>query len=813
MSVKFQNKGFPDPLAPDEEKATKEYGLAFGQQISWEWFSKTSASEQCNFLERKDNYHRLRLYARGEQPTDHYRRMIIGDRDDKSYTNYDWRPIQIVPKFVKLIVNQMSERLFDVRAEATDKYSTDLRDDYKKNMEDLMASKDMLMDAKNLLNVDLMPTQNDSIPESQEEIDLHMKLKYKPNIEIATEEAIKYTLDLNNFKETQGRVMEDVAVLGVAGVKHKTDPNKGIMVEYADVADMVYSYPSHRNFKDVYYYGEVERITIGELKRISGLTFTDEELRNLGKAASEWNTFQGYSNTRSFREDDIDGIMVDVLNFNFKAQNTVTYKKKYNKKSGGFKTIRRESTFDKKDPKYDGYDVVKKTIDVWYKGSLVLGTQHLYDYGLCENMVRPKGHLNRTLPNYIMYAPELYQNRTASLVSRMIPYVDQMQLIHIKLQQLIAKARPNGIRIDVDGLSEVTLGDGNILTPLEQMRIYDETGNVLVTSVTAEGDYNYGKDPITELKNGVVDGVDRLIMAYNHYLNQLRDAIGIAQGADATLPHPDTLVSVQKQAALNSNTATRHILDSVLNITETTAMALALRIKDIFRYSDLKEAYIQAIGKINVDILKSIEKYHLHDFGIHIELRPDTEEKQYLEANINNALSQDLITLDDAIDIRNVNNIKLANELLKIRRSKREKDKKEHEKELIRINAQSNAEAAERSAKAKMQELQVDKQAKLEESDRNTDNKIREILAEKQAKSELMEKEFQYNMTLKGIEVDGKKAIEKDKENEKMKRQDRNNTQASKMITQRNNDSGPINFESAEDQISGSIEMGEMGPS
>ena len=810
--MKIQYRGFPDPLASDSEKNDKEYGLAWAKAVEYEWFSKTSVGEQCRYLSRKDNYQRLRMYARGEQSTDLYKKLLVGESDGNSYTNYDWRPIQVVPKFVKLIVNQMSERLYNVNAEATDKYSTDLRDKFKSNLEDMMVSKDMLRDAKDLLNVGMFSGDIDSIPESQEEIDLYMQLKYKPSIEIATEEAIKYTFALNDFDEIQSKVMEDITVLGIGAIKHKTDPVKGIVLDYADPADMVYSYPEHRDFKNVYYYGEVQRITIGELKRISGNTFTDEDLKNIAKSSSEWATYHGYSNTRAYREDDMDGMMVDVLNFTFKAQNTLTYKKKYNK-NGGYKMNQKDSSFSKPDSSYKGYDVVKKPIDVWYKGSLVLGTEMLYNYGLCENMVRPKGYLNKTLPDYLMYAPELYQNRTRSLVERVIPYVDQMQQIHIKLQQLIAKARPNGVRIDVDGLSEVTLGEGNALTPLELMKIYDETGNVLSSSINAEGNYNYGKDPIVELKNGVPDGIGEMITVYNHNLNLLRDAIGIAQGADASLPHPDTLVSVQKQAALNSNTATRHVLDSVLNITERTASALTLRIKDIFKYSDLKQAYIQAIGKINVEILKSIENYHLHDFGIHIELKPDIEERQYLEANINNALSKNLIKLEDAIDIRNISSIKVANQVLKIRTSKREKEIRQHEEHMAKVNAQANAEAAQRTAQAKQMEISAKSEADIAKIERQSQADQDKILAEEAAKSRLMEQEFAYNMRLQGLQIDAQKSSDFMKEKQKTSRQDRNNTQASQMIEQRKKEtSKPLTFESSEDQISGSVEMSELDP-
>lgn len=806
--------GFPDHLAPDEVKSTDEFGLKMAKAIEYEWFYRPNDGS-CRYYDKREQYHNLRLYARGEQSTKLYKDLLNGG-DAESYTNYDWRPLQIIPKFVKLIVNQMTERLFDIKAEAVDKFSTDLKDNYKKHLENLMISKPVMQDAKDILGVDMFPQNHEELPESQEEIDLHMKLKYKPAIEIAAEEAIKYTLDLNDYDEVQSRVIEDVTTIGLGAIKHKTDPSQGIMIEYVDPANLVYSYPKHRNFKDVHYFGEVRTITINELKRISNGRFTDEELREMAEQSLTWANYHGNLNDQKLQqqdlEDSIGSVMVDILEFNFKSTNTISYKKKY-MKNGGYKMTKKESTFRKKNSDYQGYDVSKKVIDVWYEGILVLGTENIFNYKLCENMIRPEGYLNRTLPNYILYAPELYQNRTKSLVERIIPYVDQMQQIHIKLQQLIAKARPNGIYIDVDGLSEINLGDGNFLTPLEVVKIYDETGNVIGTGVTAEGDYNYGREPIRELKNGIVDGLDRLIGAYNHYLSLLRDAIGVPQGADASMPHPDTLVGVQQQVALNSNTATRHILDSALNISERLGKSLALRLKDIFKYSDLKNAYINAVGKLNVKTLEALQRYHLHDLGINIQLKPDVQERQFLEQNIQQALQQQLITLDDAIDIRSITNIKLANELLKTRRIRRDKEKKAHEEKLTRIQQESQAAAAERAAQAKQMEIQAKSQADLALVQAKSQAKAFELEAEKKVKSELMQQEFEYNMMIKGVETESAIMNEKYKEDRKDKRQDRNNSQASKMIEQRNYNSPALNFESSEDNISGNVELSELEPS
>ena len=439
----FSQSGFPDHLASDEEKATDEYGLKMAKAIEREWFYRQNGL-RCKYYDRRSKYHDLRLYARGEQKTDIYKKLLGGNED--TYTNYDWRPLQVVPKFVKLIVNQMTERLFDIKAEAIDQYSTDLKDKYRKNLERFLMAKPAMKEAKKHMGQDLFPDDAENYPDSQEEVDLFMKLKFKPAIEIACEEALKYTLKLNEYDEIQKSIIEDITTLGIACIKHRTDPNKGIVIEWVDPANLVYSYPKHKNFKDVHYYGEVDRITINEVKRLSGGKFNQEELRDIVNSSADWNKYQGIDGNTKYvdKEDNFSNMMVDVLHFNYKTTKTINYKKKYNK-SGGYKMTKKKSTFTKKDNKYKGYDVSKKVIDVWYEGILILGSDKLVEYKLCENMIRPKGYLNKTLPNYIVYSPDIYRNETKSLVETVIPYVDQMQQIHIKIQQMIAKARPNGI--------------------------------------------------------------------------------------------------------------------------------------------------------------------------------------------------------------------------------------------------------------------------------------------------------------------------------------------------------------------------------
>ena len=803
-------RSYPNPLAPDEEKITDDYGAAMGKAIEYEWWYRPDGGV-CNFLDKRQQYHNLRLYARGEQDTKLYKDLITGGNEE-TYSNYDWRPLQIIPKFVKLLSNQMTERLFDIKADAVDKFSTDLKDDYKRKLQNIMDTLPVMREAEKQLGVDVVPQNMDEIPDTQEELDLFMKTKYKPAIEIAAEEAIKFTLELNDFDETQARVIEDIAVLGIGAIKHKTDPVKGIMIDWVDPADCVHSYAKHRNFKDVHYFGEVERITINELKRISGGKFSDEELLEIGASTSQWNKYHQTGQSENFKEGDLaGGFMVDILNFTFKSTKTLSYKKKYTS-NGGFKMIKRESTFDKTS-EYKGFDVSKKVIDVWYEGSLILGSDKIFNYKLCENMIRPKGYLNKTLPSYLFYAPDIYQGKTKSLIGNIIPYVDQMQQIHIKLQQLIAKARPNGVFIDVDGLNEIDMGDGSFLSPLEVIKIYDETGNVIGTSKDAAGDYNHGKEPIRELKNGIVDGLDRLIGAYNHYLTLLRDAIGVPVGADASTPNPKMAVGVQEQIALNSNTATRHILDSVLNITERLGESLSLRLKDIFEYSDLRDAYINAIGKINMSTLEAIKNYHLHDLGILISLKPDAQEKQYLEQNIQAAINKDAITVDDGQEIRMSGNMKIGNALLKTRRVKRDKMKREQELMVIEKNNEGQLKVTQAAAQSKQQEIQSTTQSKIAEIKAKTQGKLAEIKAEEEAKLRLMKEEFGYNMAIKGAETDLVNQHKQYDNDRKDSRQKAQNTATSKIAEQKQFNKPAMNFESANDTISGNVGMEDIAVS
>lgn len=808
-------RSFPDPLASNEVKATDEYGLQMANLITHEWFYIKSGNDNSSYYDQRLKFDRLRRYARGEQSTDVVKKLITDGTDGDSYTNYDFRNIQVLPKYFKLVIGQMLDRLYEIDAQAIDGVSQGLRDEFRDILEKNMIAKGMLEDAKELFDIDLIPAGE--IPDSSEELDLHMKLRYKPNIEVAIEEALKYTLQLNDYPELQLQLLKDLTEIGVSCVHHRTDPTKGIQVIYKDPADMVWSYPVYSNFRKVYYYGDVERITLNELQRRSGKKFTNEELQEFKNVSNEWQGYNRISNQFWYRGEDLASYMVDVLTFTYKTTKITKYKKKY-RRNGSYSITKKDGDFmkpqeiiDKEETQgYKEFDVLEDVIDVWYEGALVLGSQMLYNYGECENMIRPKGYINNNvMSNYIMYAPELYQGRIQALTERVIPTVDQLQQIKIKIQQFIAKAKPNGIWIDVDGLQELDLGGGNTFTPLELIRYYDETGNLIGTSKLMDGGYSNGALPVRELNNGGIAGLEQLMNAYNFHLQMFRDFIGIGQGADASLPDPRTSVGALQQTQNNSNVATRYILEGQLKITQNLCNGLALRLKDIFKYSNLKDAYINSIGKINMDVIESLNDLHLHDFGIAVKLKPDAAEKGLLEQNIQAEIAAKGISTSDGIDIRKIGNLTLANEMLKIR--KRKHEKQVHDRELEKINAQSegNANSAKVASKVKQEEIALEVKGKKELEIEKRTTIIAKIDKELSANKELMELEYFFKT---GEQV----AISKDKREEKKEGEDRKDkrtaiqaTQQSKLLVERSKEKpGAIDFKSDYASIEGELNVG-----
>lgn len=792
--------GFPNQFAPDVEKSSLEYGLRVGRAIESEWFSRDYGSSL--YGEIRSEFLTRRLYARGEQPVEKYKNELAIN-GDLSYLNLDWTPVPIIPKFVDIVVNGISNRLYDVKAEAVDQFASEERNEFRESMRADMIAYEPLKILKDQTGVNAFNHDESVIPDSDEELDLYMKLRYKQGIEVAQETSLKTLLEINNYDEIKRRVDEDNVVLGISVVKHDFDVHDGVKIEYVDPVNFVYSPTEDPNFRDCYYFGEVKSVHVTELKKINPL-LEQEELEEISKIASR---YDGYRSTQNLTtQSGLDKSNVSLLYFSYKTDKEIVYKIKDNA-NGGKKALKKDGSFNPPRTEQARFKKVSRRIDVWYEGVMVLGTNKILKWEMMQNMVRPKSSFQKTIPPYIVSAIKMDKGKIDSLVKRMTPFADQIQLVHLKLQQVIAKMIPDGVFIDADGLNSVDLGNGASYNPSEALSMYFQTGSVIGRSYTEDGDFNNARVPIQELtSSGSNAKIQSLIAMYNYQLGMIRSVTGINEARDGSMPDQYALVGVQKLAALNSNTATRHVVESGLYITKKLCEALSYRVSDILMFSEFAEDFAKMIGKNNLKIMNDIQTLHLHDFGIFIELEPDEEEKALLEQNIQQSIQAQKIDLDDAIDIRQVKNTTLANTLLKIKKQKKEKLDMEKKQANINMQTQSNIKSAQAASQSKMQEQQMKTQSESQLEQLKAQLELQMLQQKAQIDKEMMELKYQYEMQLKAMDSQTIEGREKFKEDRKDKRTEKQATQQSKLIAQRKENLPPTNFEENEQAMPNPME-------
>ena len=798
---------FPSQVVSDAEKLSYDYGLKVAKAIETEWFYNDY--NQTRYTTNKNNYHNLRLYARGEQSIKKYKDEL-SINGDLSYLNLDWTPVPIIPKFVDIVVNGLAERMYDIKAYSQDPFGVEQRTQYMQSLMNDISARNLDEYIAENLQIDLRENKGEDLPTNEQELSLHMQLNYKQSVELAEEQAINTLFEGSKYELTKKRFYYDLTVLGIGAVKTNFNTSQGVTVEYVDPADLVYSYTESPYFDDIYYVGEVKTIPVNELlKQFPFLTA--EELEDIVKNKNYNNANNYGEGTTHYRE--VDNNKVHVLYFNYKTYMNEVYKVKETG-TGAEKAIEKDDSFDPPQSKEGNFSKIQRNIEVLYEGALILGTNKLLKWQMVSNMMRPKSDFTKVKMNYAIVAPRMYKGKIESLVRRITGFADMIQLTHLKLQQVLSRMVPDGVYLDADGLAEIDLGNGTNYNPQEALNMFFQTGSVIGRSFTQDGDVNPGKVPIQEITSGSGGNkISALIANYNYYLQMIRDTTGLNEARDGSTPDKNALVGIQKLAAANSNTATRHILQSGLYLTAEMAECLSLRISDIIEYSPTRDAFIQAIGAHNVATLEEMKNLHLYDFGIFIELAPDEEEKAMLENNIQVALAQQNIELEDAIDIREIKNIKLANQLLKVRRKKKIARDQMIAQQNIQAQAEANAQAQQVAAQAEVQKNQALTESKAALANVEMSLEIQKMQAEMEMKKQLMQQEFDFNMQLKKIEADAVSNKEKQKEDRKDERTRIQASQQSELIDQRNSGKAPKNFESmGNDNIGGGFDLSDFSP-
>jgi hypothetical protein len=780
---------FPDQVVPDEIKQSIDYGKQVAQAIEGDWFSGTRSGVENRFNTNYNNFRTRRLYARAEQPVQKYKDELAIN-GDLSYLNLDWKPVPIIPKFVDIVVNGMDDKLYDIKAFAQDPESRRVRSKYAEDILRDMQAKEFLQQIQQTIGINLFNTQKpEELPENKEELDLHMQLSYKQASEIACEEAINNTLELNRYNLTKKRLIEDLVVLGMSACKTSWNKSEGVTVDYVDPAHMVHSYSEDPNFEDLWYVGEIKAISLADCKK-QFPNLTNEELERLEQYQGNSQYLYNWNGKR-------DGNAIYIMYFEYKTYSEQVYKIKRTA-TGLEKSLEKPDTFNP--ASNDNFERVSRSIEVLYTGAKVLGYDMMLDWRMAENMTRPKSNLVKVNMNYTLCAPQMYHGRINSLVGRMMGFADMIQLTHLKIQQVISKVIPDGVYLDVDGLAEVDLGNGTSYNAKEALNMYFQTGSILGRSMNTEGDPNGGRIPIQELvKSDGGSKINSLIQTYQYYLQMLRDVTGLNEARDGSMPNSDSLVGLQKLAAANSNTATKHILNAYLYLTVRTCENIVLRTADSVEFALTEEALKNSISTWNVGQLKDLKNIHLYDFGIFFDMVPDEKEKEQLEMNIQAALQSGSINLEDAIDIRQINNLKLANQMVKLKRKKAAEAAQAANLANIEAQGAANAQASEAAAMAEVQKRQAETDTKLKFEKGKSQFEIERMRVDAQIKRELMQLEFNYNMQLGQQKINREADREQEIEDRKDKRTKIVGTQQSAIADQKSNNLLPINFEQNQD--------------
>ena len=773
---------FPSQVVPDAEKSSLEYGRRVAQAIEGEWWRQ--GGNGTRFATSFNRFHTLRLYARGEQPVQKYKDELAIN-GDMSYLNLDWKPVPVISKFVDIVVNGLSNKSFEIKAFAQDPISLKKRTDYAEAIMHDMLAQPYLQNLQSNLGVNNYRSSTpQALPENQEELDLHMQLSYKQSIEIAEEEVIDNTLGRNRFENIKRRFNYDLVTLGIGAVKTDWNLANGVTIDYVDPAKLIYSYTEDPNFEDIYYVGEVKQLTIAEIaKKFPHLS--EQDLDRIQKTKGIRNQLYGWQT--------YDENTIQVLFFEYKTYNTQVFKIKQGP-NGLEKAIEKPDTFDP--PENENFEKIGRKIEVLYEGVKVIGNNEMIEWRLSENMTRPFADTTKVEMSYAICAPRMYKGRIDSIVNRITGFADMIQLTHLKLQQVMSRMVPDGVYLDMDGLAEVDLGNGTNYNPAEALNMYFQTGSIVGRSLTQEGDMNPGKVPIQELQTSSGQGkIQSLISTYQYYLQLIRDVTGLNEARDGSMPDKDSLVGLQKMAANASNTATKHILQASLWLTLRTCENVSLKIADSLQYPLTLNSLKSSISTYNVGTLNEIKNLNLHDFGIYLQLEPEEEEKAQLEQNIQMAIQQGGIDLEDAIDIRQIKNLKLANDLLKQKRKKRQALEQQQAQMNIQAQADANAQTAERAAMAEVQKQEALSAQNLNYEKAKAQFDIQKMQTASQIKKEEMQIKFEYDRQLKQMEVDQMIEREKYIEDRKDNRTKLEGTQQSKMIDQRKFDLLPTNFQ------------------
>lgn len=781
----------PDPLAPDAVKADPTYGLQMAHFIESEWFNGGIESKGSQFMTRGKWIEEKRLFVRAESNSDEDKSLISRNTGDLDYINLDWSQLNLAQKFCRIVSNGIQDNYYNLDIRAFDAISVKLKQDRINVFKTAMYAKPMLEKAKQVLGIDLVP--KGFVPEDEDELNLYMEIKDRPKIEIAEEIMIDYVKKTNNWSKIEREKNKDLVEIGIAVARVYTDKNDGVKVQIVDPETYGHSYVKDNDFEDAFYHFYVDTISINDIKRESG--FDDTVLRRIAKKQAAANNMLFNENFEECSMESLLDMRIHVMRFTFKSAKRITFKKTINKKGQVTKVSKRDDSFDPPMTELKS----SKVLDTWYEGNYVVGSNEIYGYQECENLVRDD--MNKAKSPFIVIATNIYKNRLHSFLGDIQPMCKQLQRQHLKIQQLVAELKPDLTQIDLDSLADLSTGEeGGDKKENWQMALnLLNTKGVVITQRTDMGELGMkegaGARPISSQQGSALAP---LLNTWAHYYNLIRDVTGVNPARDGSLPS-DALLGVNQMAQLASNTATQHIVDAATDFNKRVAELISSRIHSIFKHDQsgyLKRIYENAVGKHNIEALEALSDRSLHEFGFSVEMVPAQKEMQEFAEDLGIAMKEGTIDVEDKIEAQRIarTNIKLAHEYLKYRRRKRIKQRMEEQSIMAQEKSQNDIASAQAAVQAKTQSYGMQKQIDIDTEAKLSSIRLMEYQKKKEIDAPGEQIRFEQEIYLEQMKVSTTMNLNKYKEDAKDKRQDVAASQNSEMITQRKDGSAPIDF-------------------
>jgi hypothetical protein len=680
------------------------------------------------YTSRNKKFDKNRKFARGRQPMQEFLDLLNVDGKE-AFVNLDMKAPAIAPKFMQVIIGGFMKRDEKVKASAIDPVSIERKQYDRDDAEFRMNFGEEVKQMEAQTGTKLIP-ENQYTPADYDELELYFGLEYQLPEEILFEKGCDYVFHENGWPVIKRKILEDISEVGYGATKVSVGPNGKINVRRVVPENGFYGFSQYDDFRDVSFIGETISMKIVDIRN-NYPDMPEEKLWQIAMKSKQYTQSVKWNDMfRNTIDRPYDDWAVDVLDYEVKTIDNVVYQAKTNKYGNLVAVDRKTKT---PNGQADNKESIAKDMYVIYRGVYVLNSDIMLEWGIAKNMIKPSvaKEIADVYFSYSVYMHENLDLENMAIPERMETSIRQMTLAHLKIQQLVAKLRPSGLIIDIDSLSDINIGQGKSLSPLELQAVYDQTGNIYYRRRTEDGDQMNGL-PIQEAPNsGSVSQIQQLIMVYNHYLDRLRDEIGVNEYREGSGVNPKLGLGVQQAQIQASNNATDFIYDAYLNLYQQTAFKISLLLYDSVLYG----------GKQYEEYL-SPEAVRGRQFDVKIEVMPDERERQFLEAMIQTSLSAGVLDFEDAFRIRSIKNTKLAEMYM----AKAKKNKEKAEMEKARQNSEMNAQAQQQSIQAK---AQADAQLQQLESQ----GKLSIVTTEMKMKQELSEQEFVQLALLKSYEL------------------------------------------------------------